>query len=173
MNREKIKSDVLSYIVDFLEVPHEEFGGFPPCPFAKAERVKNKLLIDIYDPSEKLFTDVVSEMIESGYESGVFALFEGGMPVSLEEKETRSFQKFLNKTLKESGLKEYKSICINPKDQLEVKGILVRGKSPYFLINVGLRRVFGKTHKSLKGTKYFINFPDSYKKYLKVGDHGG
>ena len=168
MDVEKIKKEVLSYIVDFLEVPHEEFGGFPPCPFAKAERLKNKLLIDVYDPDKQLFTDVVKKMIDSGYESGVFALFKDGNPVSLEEKETRSFQKFLNKTLKEASLDDYKSICINPKDSLEVKGILVRGLSPYFLINIGLKKAFGKTHKSLKGSKYFTNFPENYKKYLKV-----
>jgi len=168
MDVEKIKKEVLSYIVDFLEVPHEEFGGFPPCPFAKAERLKNKLLIDVYDPDKQLFTDVVKEMIDSGYESGVFALFRDDNPVSIEEEETRSFQKFLNKTLKEASLNEYRSICINPKDSLEVKGVLVRGLSPYFLINVGLKKVFGKTHESLKGSKYFTNFPEKYKKYLKV-----
>ena len=166
--REEVKKRILSYIIDFLEVPHEEFGGFPPCPFAKAERLKNKLLVDLYDPNEREFTEVVKEMISSGYESGVFALFQGEEPVEIEEEETRSFQRFLNKTLKRSGLREYKCICINPKDQLEVKGILVRGLSPYFLINVGLRKVFGKTHKSIKGSKYFDNFPESYKKYLNV-----
>ena len=166
--REEAKKKILSYIVDFLEVPHEEFGGMPPCPFAKAERLKNKLLIDVYEPSSGPFTDKVKEMIDSGYESGVFALFESGEPVELKEEETRGFQSFLNKTLKKSGLREYKCICINPKDQLEVKGILVRGLSPYFLINVGLRKVFGKTHKSIKGSKYFTNFPEDYKKYLKV-----
>tara|TARA_B100000282_G_C31697181_1_gene474414 strand:- start:590 stop:1096 length:507 start_codon:yes stop_codon:yes gene_type:complete len=168
MDREEIKRNITKYIVEFLEVPHEEFGGFPPCPFARAERLKNKLLIDVYDSSEGPFTDKIQEMIESGYESGVFALLENNSLVSLEEEETRSFQKFLNKNLKENGLGTYKTICINPKDELEVKGIKVRALSPYFLINVGLRKVFGKTHKSLKNSKYFENFPDYYKKYLNV-----
>ena len=166
--REEAKKKILSYIVDFLEVPHEEFGGFPPCPFAKAERLKNKLFIDLYDPNERELTEVIKEMVDSGYESGVFALFQDGNPVEIKEEETRSFQKFLNKTLKKANLAEYKCICINPKDQLEVKGILVRGLSPYFLINVGLRKAFGKTHKSIKGSKYFTNFPEDYKKYLKA-----
>ena len=86
--REEAKKKILSYIVDFLEVPHEEFGGFPPCPFAKAERLKNKLFVDVYEPSTGPFTDRVKEMIESGYESGVFALFESGEPVELQEEET-------------------------------------------------------------------------------------
>jgi len=168
LNREEIKTNITKYIVDFLEVPHEEFGGFPPCPFARAERVKNKLLIGTYDPSEGSFVDKIREMIDAGYESGVFALLENGELVSLEEKETRSFQKFLNKNLKENDLGAYKTICINPKDGLEVKGIKVRALSPYFLVNVGLRKAFGKTHKSLKNSKYFDNFPDYYKKYLNV-----
>ena len=117
--REEVKRKILSYIVDFLEVPHEEFGGFPPCPFAKAERLKNKLFIDLYDPNERELTEVIKEMVASGYESGVFALFQDGNPVEIKEEETRSFQKFLNKTLKKANLAEYKCICINPKDQLE------------------------------------------------------
>jgi len=130
--------------------------------------LKNKLLIDVYDSADRSFVEKVKEMVDAGYESGVFALLENGEHVSLEEKETRSFQKFLNKNLKENGLGAYKTICINPKDELEVKGIKVRALSPYFLINVGLRKAFGKTHKSLKKSKYFDNFPDYYKKYLNV-----
>ena len=168
MDREEIKKNITSYIVDFLEVPHEEFGGFPPCPFARAERLKNKLLIDVYDSADGSFTEKVNQMVDAGYESGVFALLKNGEHVSLEEEETRSFQKFLNKNLKENMLGDYKTICINPKDELEVKGIKVRALSPYFLINVGLRKAFGKTHKSLKNSKYFDNFPDYYKKYLNV-----
>tara|TARA_A200000159_G_C7279491_1_gene320854 strand:+ start:164 stop:670 length:507 start_codon:yes stop_codon:yes gene_type:complete len=168
MDKEEIKRNITSYIVDFLEVPHEEFGGFPPCPFARAERLKNKLLIDVYDSAGGSFIEKVNEMVDAGYESGVFALLENGELVSLKEEETRSFQKFLNKNLKENTLGDYKTICINPKDELEVKGIKVRALSPYFLINVGLRKAFGKTHKSLKNSKYFDNFPDYYKKYLNV-----
>lgn len=168
MDREEIKKNITKYIVDFLEVPHEEFGGFPPCPFAKAERLKGKLYIDGYDPSVEPFTKTIERMIESGYESGVYALFESGSAVDLKEEETRSFQKFLNKSLRDAGLGDYKTICINPNDTLEVKGIRVRQLSPYFLINIGLRKAFGKTHKSLKGSKYFDNFPDYYKKYLNI-----
>ncbi len=168
MDREEIKRNILKYITEFLEVPHEEFGGFPPCPFARAERLKKKLLVGVYDPSDANFVEKIREMISSGYESGVFALLENNEHVSIEEEETRSFQKFLNKNLKENGLGAYKTICINPKDSLEVKGIKVRGLAPYFLVNVGLRKAFGKTHKSLKGSKYFTNFPESYKKYLNV-----
>ena len=125
-------------------------------------------MIDVYDSAGGSFIEKVNEMVDAGYESGVFALLENGELVSLKEEETRSFQKFLNKNLKENTLGDYKTICINPKDELEVKGIKVRALSPYFLINVGLRKAFGKTHKSLKNSKYFDNFPDYYKKYLNV-----
>ena len=168
MNEEEIKENITKYLVDFLEVPSEEFGGFAPCPFAKAERIRGKLLISVFDPEKISFVEAVQDMIDKEYESGVFALIENGQPADLEDKDTRSFQKFLNRVIKEAGLKDYKVICINPNDQLDVNGVRVRGLSPYFLINVGLKKIFGRTHKSLQKTDYFINFPEEYKKYLKV-----
>ena len=168
VTKENSKEKILDYLVNFLEVPNKEFGGFPPCPFAKAERLKNKILIKNYDSSEESFIDCVKNMVDSGYETGIFALFENDSLVSLEDSETRSFQKFLNKVLKENDLKSYRSICVNPNDKLDVNGIKVRGLAPCFLINVGLKKAFGKTHKSLMGTKYYENFPETYKKYLKV-----
>lgn len=40
MELEKVKSDIESWIENFVEVPHPSLGGWPPCPFARAARLK-------------------------------------------------------------------------------------------------------------------------------------
>jgi hypothetical protein len=40
MEIEQVKQDIESWIENFVEVPHPSLGGFPPCPFARAARIK-------------------------------------------------------------------------------------------------------------------------------------
>lgn len=40
MDIEQVKQDIESWIENFLEVPHPALGGFSPCPFARAARIK-------------------------------------------------------------------------------------------------------------------------------------
>lgn len=36
----KVKQDIESWIVNFVEVPHPALGGWPPCPYAKKARLE-------------------------------------------------------------------------------------------------------------------------------------
>jgi hypothetical protein len=40
MEIEQVKQDIEFWIENFVEVPHPALGGFPPCPFARAARLK-------------------------------------------------------------------------------------------------------------------------------------
>ncbi len=40
MELEQAKTDIKSWIENFLEVPHPALGGFSPCPYARSARVK-------------------------------------------------------------------------------------------------------------------------------------
>ena len=40
MEIEQVKQDIESWIENFVEVPHPSLGGFPPCPFARAARLR-------------------------------------------------------------------------------------------------------------------------------------
>lgn len=40
MDLEKVKADIESWIVNFVEVPHPALGNFPPCPYARSSRLK-------------------------------------------------------------------------------------------------------------------------------------
>lgn len=40
MNLEQIKHDIEHWLVNFVEVPHPALGGWPPCPYARAARLR-------------------------------------------------------------------------------------------------------------------------------------
>lgn len=40
INLEQAKADIESWIVNFVEVPNPALGGWPPCPYARAARMK-------------------------------------------------------------------------------------------------------------------------------------
>ena len=82
--------------------------------------------------------------------------------------EYKKFQHWLNKGLRKRKMDYIKVITFHPDDEFEVDGVKTRGEAPYFLINVAYRDELNKAHQSLKNTKYFDNFTDENKSYLKV-----
>ena len=43
MDIETVSQDIERWIVNFVEVPHPALGGWAPCPYARAARLKKKL----------------------------------------------------------------------------------------------------------------------------------
>ena len=41
IDAQQLRTDILSWSENFVEVPHPALGGFPPCPFARSARLKN------------------------------------------------------------------------------------------------------------------------------------
>ena len=162
-----LKNRMVGYINQILRPKREEFGGMPVCPFAGPELDQGKLLIDIFDPSKGSFIDKVKEFHESKYSSALFAHIKNNKIEG--NKETRHYQSFLNKQLKENGFTQYKIICFNPSDSVtDIDGFNPRQFAPAFLINIADRKELGKAHKIMMGTKYFDRMSDAYKKYLNV-----
>ena len=168
VEKTKIVKEMTLWLTDVLEVEREEFSGFATCPFVKAERLQNKIYITKFDSEQESIIDVAQAMLDGGYESGLFALFEGEKPVDLPKEDTRPLQKVLNKALRLSGFAEYQNLCINPNDTLEVEGFNPRSMAPYFMINISPKKALQKGNKSLQKTNYYDKLPSSYRKYLKL-----
>lgn len=168
VEKTEVIKDILFWLTDVIEVEREEFSGFATCPFAKAERLQNKVYIAKFDSEQESIVDIVKRMSDDGYESGLFALFQGDNPVVLSEDDTRPMQKVLNKALRLSGFGQYKNVCFNPNDTLEIEGFNPRSSAPYFMINVAHKKVLQKANKSLQKTNYYDKLPSSYRKYLKL-----
>ncbi len=164
----QIVKKVLSYLIDVVETEREEFSGLATCPFSKAERTQDKVWVAKFDMTEVSMLDMVDGMLSRGFESGLFALFEDNSPIDMDSCETKEFQHFINRLLGQAGYDDYKSICFNPNDEVEIEGFNPRSKAPYFLINVARRDVLEKASKSLKKTKYYDNMSSKYKKFLSV-----
>jgi len=157
-----MEDKVLDYIENILEVPRDEYNGMPVCPFANKERKNNNIYIDTISVDNG-FMICINKFIESGKNSAVF--IQNG---ELEERETKRYQKFLNNTLKTLDLNNWKVLCINPNDNLEVDGFNARSLAPCFMILINDKKDIYYAHKSMQNTKYYDKMNSKYKKYLGV-----
>ena len=153
---------VINYIKDVLEVPRDEYNGMPVCPFAKQERKSNNIYIDTIS-SDNDFIICMHNFIESGKNSAVFIQDD-----VILEKNTKRYQKFLNNILKAMDKSEWKALCINPDDKLEVDGFNARALAPCFLVLINNKKDIYYAHKSLQNTKYYDKMSKKYKKYLGI-----
>ena len=157
-----MKEKVLSYIKDVLEVPRDEYNGMPTCPFAKQERESDNIYIDTIT-SDNDFIICMHNFVKSGKNSAVFIQDD-----VILEKDTKRYQKFLNNILKALDKSEWKVLCINPDDNLEVDGFNARSLSPCFMILINNKKDIYYAHKSMQNTKYYDKMDPKYKRYLGI-----
>ncbi len=156
-----MKKLINKYITDVLNEQRPEFGNKAVCPFAKPELEAGKLMIGAV--GDKSLGQLIDEFYLSDYESALF-IIKDNIPAD----QTQKFQIFVNKILKTKGLKEYKNICFNPNDQVEVNGYNPRSKAPYFMINIARREVLVNAQQALQKTDYYDKLPQDYKEFLKL-----
>ena len=164
---EEKKQKVINYINEVIRPPRKEFGNLPVCPFAGPELDNDKLMIDIINEQQSLGF-LLDKYKNSKYNSALFIL-ELPPGESLTPEETDQFEIFVDKTIKNKGYKDIKTICFNPNDSVSINGFNPRGKAPYFLINIAGREDLHKAHKSLTKTSYYDNMDVKYKSFLKIG----
>ncbi len=168
VEKKQIIEEIKNYLINVIEVPREEFSGFAVCPFSKSERVKGRLMVDVFDSSEESFPECVHRMIDKGCTSAVLALFSSGAPVVMDKSETIGFSKFLNKIMRQEGIDGYKNICINSNDEVYIEKYNPRSESPYFMIVVSKVSDLDRGRKSLTKTKYYDKMSNKYKRFLSL-----
>ncbi len=151
--------------INLLRKPRKEYSGMAPCPFVGAEVDRDKLMIELFDPSKNSILDMVKKLEDSKYESAILVQVSGE---DLNSADTYKYQVFINSVLRTNELKHLKCICITPKDNFDVGGFSIRQNSPYFLINITRRDLLAKTHEKLLNTKYYDNMSQEYLDYLQV-----
>ena len=154
--------------IHWVTTPNEAFSDMPVCPFIEPEIKKDQLYIDIWNPSQMAFMDMMSKYYDSQKRSALFVCQDSD-DISWEQVERKPIQITLNKKLKEHPLfSEYKCIVLSPWEDFTAGGVSTREKSPYFMINIGSALHFYKSHKQLQKSSYFANFTDHEKNNLKV-----
>ena len=156
-----MSEDVKDYINNVLDERRQEFGGKAVCPFAAPELKSNRLMIGRV--GEKSLTDLIEDFHNSDYESALFIIEE-----DIPAEQTKKFQYFVNQLLSERGLTDYKNICFNPNDDVDIDGYNPRSLSPYFMVNIAEKKVLSKAHRALKRTNYYDKLPDKYRKFLNL-----
>ena len=156
--------DEIKYFFDYLQTPHEAFGGMPVCPFLKSELETNKLMVEIWRPDEVSFNEVWNKFNDSDFDSAIIICLdtEG---ITWSDVDRKSFQKSIQKFLKKT---KHKALCFSPFEEHTAAGEETRKKSPYFLINIATRDALNQAHKKLLNTKYFENFSEDELITLKV-----
>jgi len=154
--------------IHWLTTPHESFSNMAVCPFVEPEIKQEQLYIDIWNPSQKSFMDMMSLYYESHKRSAIF-ICQDSPDITWSEVERKPIQITLNNKLKEHPLfSEYKCIVLSPWEDFTAGGVSTRKKSPYFMINIGSALHFYKSHKQLQKSSYFANFTPTEKDNLKV-----
>ena len=63
MNQADITEKLIKWMTEFVEVPNDKLGSFPPCPYARQARISNNIDIKFTEISE--FSNIVRESIDS------------------------------------------------------------------------------------------------------------
>ena len=58
--------------IHWLTQPHKAFSSMPVCPFIEPEIKKEQLYIDIWNPSQMAFMDMMSRYYDSQKRSALF-----------------------------------------------------------------------------------------------------
>ena len=167
MDKKQILTEVKSWITEYLEIPNENFGGMPVCPFVKAEREKDGLMFEIWYPNESSFTDVLEKFENSDFTSAlVICMNTDGL--LWEEVDRKKYQKAIQLLMEDRGYSDIKALCFSPYEHHTAVGEETRKGSPYFLINIAGTEELNKAHRRLLETKYFDKFSEEEIKTLKV-----
>ena len=158
-----MSKDAKDYINNVLNERRQEFGGKAVCPFAAPELKSNRLMIATV--GEQGLTDLIDQFNKSDYESALFIIEE-----DIPAKQTKKFQHFVNLLLSERGMTDYKNICFNPNDDVDIEGYNPRSHAPHFMVNIANKKVLSKAHRGLKKTNYYDKLPRKYRKFLNLKD---
>ena len=104
MSKKQILKEVNQYI-DYLEKPNENFGDMPVCPFVKAERENDDLMVEVWYPNKTSFVDVLEKFNTSEFKSALVVCMntEG---LLWEEVDRKDYQKAIQSLMKEKGYKD-------------------------------------------------------------------
>ena len=138
--------------INLLRKPSKDFGGLPPCPFVASEVEQDKLMIELFDPSKSSIIDKMKEFEQSNYDS---LLLVQMIDEPFDSQDSRLYQLYINKILKNSKYDNFKCVCFSPQDTMFSGDLNIRSYSPYVLVNIADKDVLGESHKKLVKTKYY------------------
>ncbi len=154
-----IINNIKDWIINFVEIKTPIFGNLPVCPFAKKERIKNKINYIVTDISN--IDNIIYHINQNNF--GVkttLLLIDTHNKLTVKEKE--KFEDIIN----ENCPNNWAVYCLANED-LEFNGMKTR-TNEYPLIIITDRKEVEKAEASLQNTNYFQHWTDYHKSRLKV-----
>ena len=154
----KAEEHIIHYITDFLEKSHPAFSGMPICPFARKERLENRLLlqagsIDTQDPTEELYTQL--RTFHHNPDLGTFLYYDPTHRCSLEEAYA-----FAQKIIDAMQDIKLLAVPIHPEDPFAVQEVRTRGASPFVMMAIQSHQILYEAKEKLKKTAYYDQWED-------------
>jgi hypothetical protein len=155
---------VVKWSEEFIEQPHEIFGGLPVCPFARAARLKQTIrfevrrfdLDDPLDPHGDILT-LVGEFAEESAAGGLETLFVIHPDPHQRLPDLLAFVERLNARMAGGELRGFQAFEAHPQSNFRVGNLYTR-RSPYPSFQVLSRGLLKKGSDSLLESSYYSGF---------------
>jgi hypothetical protein len=155
---------VVKWSEEFIEKPHEIFGGLPVCPFARAARLKQTIrfevrrfdLDDPLDPHGDILT-LVGEFAEESAAGGLETLFVIHPDPHQRLPDLLAFVERLNARMAGGELRELQAFGAHPQSNFRVGNLYTR-RSPYPSFQILSRGLLKKGSDSLLESSYYSGF---------------
>jgi hypothetical protein len=159
-----VVAGILKWSEQFIEQPHEVFGGLPICPFARAARLKQTIRFEVRpfamdDPLE-LGGDLlalVTEFVEQTKTDGLETLFVIHPDRTQRLQDLEAFVQRLNARMAGGDLREFQAFEAHPESTFRVGDVYTR-RSPFPSFQVLSRELLKKGSDSLLDTPYYDRF---------------
>jgi len=154
-----IISNIKNWIITFVEIKTPIFGDLPVCPFARKERIKNKINYIVTDISN--IDNIVYHINNNNFEEKTtLLLIDTHNKLTVKEKE--NFEDIIN----EKCPNKWAVYCLANED-LAFDNFKTR-TNEYPIIIITDRKEVEKAEAFLQNTKYFQHWTDEHKQRLKV-----
>lgn len=160
MDIKQAQQDIMTWITDFVEVPREELGGWPLCPYARQARLKN--LIDIRSGTADPYADARS-ITDMGSHDVIVVVYD---PQEYDAAEFNTLIDDANAAfLQGRGLI---ALADHPADPEEVRGV-VMNQGQYALMFVQDLSKLNSHARQLAQRGFYDLWPEEYLQMLFRG----
>jgi hypothetical protein len=158
---------VVKWSAEFIEQPHEIFGGLPVCPFARAARLKQTIRFEVrpfdvddpLDPHGDILT-LVGEFAEESAAGRLETLFVIHPDPCQRLPDLLAFVERLNARMAGGELRGFQAFEAHPRSNFRVGNLYTR-RAPYPSFQVLSRGLLKKGSDSLLESSYYSGFtPD-------------
>ena len=155
---------VVKWSEEFIEQPHEIFGGLPVCPFARAARLRETIRFEVRpfaldDPLDAGggIVALIREFAQQTGVGGLETLFVIHPDTGQRLRDLEAFVERLNARMAVGELRSFQAFEAHPLSNFRIGSLYTR-RSPYPSFQVLGRAILKKSSDSLLDSPYYTHF---------------